>query len=161
MTRWSDFARARPDLATAGRALLYQHGVGLAFLSTVRADGGPRVHPVCPILSGEGAYAFIIPSPKQTDLRRDQRYAMHSFPCPDNEDAIYLTGRVRMIDDDATRLRLAEQFVEERMEFNLPPPSDDDALVEFDIDRCLLTTTVGHGDPHPIHVVWEAEADIP
>jgi hypothetical protein len=33
-----------------GRDLLYQFGVGLGFLSTVRRDGGPRVHPICPIL---------------------------------------------------------------------------------------------------------------
>ncbi len=31
----------RPDLAEAGRSLLYQHGVGLAFLATVRAEGRP------------------------------------------------------------------------------------------------------------------------
>jgi hypothetical protein len=50
-----DAYRPRPDLADASRALLYQFGVGLAFLSTVRPDGGPRVHPVwhtkypCPV----------------------------------------------------------------------------------------------------------------
>jgi hypothetical protein len=29
---WAEFARARPDLAEAGRRLLYQFGVGLGFL---------------------------------------------------------------------------------------------------------------------------------
>jgi hypothetical protein len=47
MLRWADFQRVRPDLAEAGRRLLYQFGVGLAFLATVRADGGPRLHPRC------------------------------------------------------------------------------------------------------------------
>jgi hypothetical protein len=40
---WGEFERAQPGLAEAGRVLLYQDGVGLAFLATVRADGGPRV----------------------------------------------------------------------------------------------------------------------
>ena len=46
---WGGFSLERPDLAEAGRGLLYQFGVGLAFLATVRRDGGPRVHPMCPI----------------------------------------------------------------------------------------------------------------
>jgi hypothetical protein len=45
MLRWTEFQRVRPDLAEAGRRLLYQFGVGLAFLATLRADGGPRLHP--------------------------------------------------------------------------------------------------------------------
>jgi hypothetical protein len=45
---WAEFAHARPDLGDADRRLLYQFGVGLAFLATVRADGGPRLHPMCP-----------------------------------------------------------------------------------------------------------------
>ena len=39
MLTWAEFAHARPELAEAGRRLLYQFGVGLAFLATVRADG--------------------------------------------------------------------------------------------------------------------------
>jgi hypothetical protein len=92
MTTWSGFAAERPDLANGGRTLLYQFGVGLAFLGTTRADGGPRLHPVCPQIFDGGLYAFVIPSPKQRDLLRDGRVALHSFPCPDNEDAFYLTG---------------------------------------------------------------------
>jgi hypothetical protein len=40
---WGEFERAQPGLAEARRVLLYQYGVGLAFLATVRADAGPRV----------------------------------------------------------------------------------------------------------------------
>lgn len=87
MVSWGDFAAARPDLAQAARELLYQHGVGLAFLATVRRDGGPRLHPMCPLLAGPGMYAFIIPSPKQEDLLRDGRYAMHSLPADPDEGA--------------------------------------------------------------------------
>ena len=87
MASWAEFETGQPGLAAAGRTLFYQFGVGLAFLATVRRDGGPRVHPMCPIIDGGGLFAFIVPGPKQADLRRDGRYALHSFPCPDNEDA--------------------------------------------------------------------------
>ena len=69
MKTWPEFAALRPDLAEAGRALLYQFGVGLGFLATTRADGGPRVHPMCPIMTEVGMFAFIVPGPKQRDLR--------------------------------------------------------------------------------------------
>ena len=86
MGSWDEFEQRQPGLATAGRALFYQFGVGLAFLATVRRDGGPRVHPMCPLIHGGGLFAFIVPGPKQADLRRDGRYALHSFPCPDNDE---------------------------------------------------------------------------
>jgi hypothetical protein len=41
MLTWAELAHARPELAEAGRRLLYQFGVGLGVLATVRADGGP------------------------------------------------------------------------------------------------------------------------
>ena len=87
MISWPDFQAYQPELARQGAGLLYNYGVGLAFLGTVRADGGPRLHPMCPLLTGTGLYAFIVPSPKQADLHRDGRYAMHSFPLEDSEDA--------------------------------------------------------------------------
>src|SRR5262245_36885516 len=39
MKRWSEFAAEAPDMAEAGRALLYQFRVGLGYLATVRRDG--------------------------------------------------------------------------------------------------------------------------
>ena len=85
MISWRDFTAQQPDLAGQGADLLYHYGVGLAFLGAVRAGGGPRLHPMCPLLTEAGLYAFIVPSPKQRDLHRDGRYAMHSFPLDDNE----------------------------------------------------------------------------
>lgn len=154
MVSWGDFAAARPELAQAARKLLYQHGVGLAFLATVRRDGGPRLHPMCPLLAGPGMYAFIIPSPKQEDLLRDGRYAMHSFPRPDDEDAFYVTGRAVPVADPSVREKLGDQFVSERARLQVPAPADADVLFEFGVSRCLLTRTKGHGDPAPQHLVW-------
>ena len=158
MPTWSEFREIRPDLAEAGRGLLYQVGVGLAFLSTVRPDGGPRLHPFCPLITDDALVAFIIPSPKQRDLRRDGRFALHSFPTPDNEDAFYLTGRVRLLEDVSARERFGNQFVSERVDLGVPTPEPDDALFVFDIESCLLTRTDGFGDYHPRHEVWTLES---
>ncbi len=157
MVTWLELSRERPEMAADGKALLYQHGVGLAFLSTIRPDGRPRLHPVCPLLTDTALFAFIIPSPKQSDLRRDGWYALHSFPCPANEDAVYLTGRADLVTDTNVRETLAAQFVAERSRIQAAPPARDDALFEFDIDSCLVTRTTGHGDPAPHHVVWKSE----
>ena len=153
---WGELTAARPDLGEAGRELLYAVGVGHAFLATVRPDGGPRVHPMCPLLTDEGMFAFIIPSPKQADLRRDGRYSLHCYPPPDNEDAFYISGRAAEVGDPDVRGRLADQFVAEREQFHVPAPAHADALFEFMIERCLLTRTTGHGDPLPQHEVWVA-----
>ena len=39
MLTWREFDEQQPELAAAGRGLLYQHGVRLAFLATIRGDG--------------------------------------------------------------------------------------------------------------------------
>lgn len=156
MATWRDLTEQRPDLAGAGRALLYQFGVGLGFLATIRPDTGPRLHPMCPILHNDRLLAFIVPSPKLEDLRRDGRYALHCFPPADNEDAFYLSGRARVLDDAELRAAVAQQFVEERAAVGVPTPDDAHALVELDIDNVLLTRTTGHGDIAPQHTVWKA-----
>jgi hypothetical protein len=115
------------------------------------------VHPICPLLGSGGLFAFIVPSPKQRDLRRDGWYTLHSFPCPDNEDAFSLSGRAQLVEDPALRDALGRQFVAERAQFAVPLPAADDALFRFDVDSCLLTTTTGHGDPAPVHTVWHAD----
>lgn len=156
MISWQDFKAQQPELARQGAGLLYHYGVGLAFLATVRADGGPRLHPMCPLLTGTGLYAFIVPSPKQRDLHRDGRYAMHSFPLEDNEDAFYLSGVASHVPQPGIRGRLARQFADERSESAVPPPDAEQQLFEFQVQTAMLTRTTGHGDPHPQHTIWRA-----
>ena len=104
MKRWSEFAAEAPGLAEAGRTLIYQFKVGLGYLATVRKDGGPRVHPVCPVIAHGGLYVFIgNQSPKVHDLRRDGRFALHSFPNPQVDDEFYVEGRAERVDDQAVR----------------------------------------------------------
>jgi hypothetical protein len=153
---WSDFEAAEPDLAAACRALMYQFGVGLAFLATVRPDGGPRLHPMCPVIAESGLFAFLIPSPKRDDLGRDGRYAMHSFPADENEDAFYLTGMAEHVEDHEQRRALQGQFLDERGLTETPKGFDEQELFAFRIERCLYTVTTGHGDPEPRHRIWRA-----
>jgi hypothetical protein len=157
MVSWNEFAARASDVAAAGRDLLYDVGVGLAFLATVRADGAPRVHPICPLVSDAGLHAFVIPSPKRRDLRRDGRYALHSFPMDDNEDAFHLTGLARPVPDEGLREALAARFVAERAAFGVAAPGPEQELFAFDVETALLTRTTGHGDPAPRHTVWRAE----
>jgi len=158
MLTWSEFRRARPDLANGARGLFYQFGVGLGFLATVRRDGGPRLHPMCPLITDDGLYAFIVPSPKLNDLVRDGRYAMHGFPPAQNEDAIYLTGRAEVRTDRTLRDALARLFFDERGLSGPPPRFEEETLVEFFVESCLMTRTTGHGDYDPQHTIWKAGA---
>ncbi len=152
---WTAFSDERPDLAQAGRDILYQFGVGLGFLATVRRDGGPRVHPVCPILHDGELYLLLIPSPKRDDLLRDKRFALHSFPTDDNEDAFSVTGTAEPVDDPAEREAAIARFLEERPTLRIDRNDlDAQRLFACRLDRCLLTRTDGHGDPRPRHETW-------
>jgi hypothetical protein len=74
MTSWAEFAKQAPDLAAFGETRFRS---GVAYLGTIRPDGGPRVHPVTPII-GEQLFLFMEPtSPKGRDLERDGRYSLH------------------------------------------------------------------------------------
>ena len=48
MASWSEFSKQAPELAAYGAKRL--GGDRVAYLGTLRPDGGPRVHPVTPIL---------------------------------------------------------------------------------------------------------------
>ena len=105
MVTWKEFAAAQPELADVGRSLLFQFKVGLAFLATVRKDGAPRLHPVCPVLSDDRLFVLIIPtSLKRHDLRRDGRYALQTFPQPKpGSDEFSIAGKAVGVDDPAVR----------------------------------------------------------
>ena len=160
MVSWGEFTQHRPDLAQAGRELFYQFGVGLAFLATVQRSGAPRLHPICVILTDDTVCGLIIPSPKLRDLERDGSYALHSYPCPQNEDAFYLGGRAELRTDAGKRRAAIATFLAQPGRQG--PPLDeshftDQTLVEFGIETCLLTRTTGHGDPSPQHTIWHAD----
>jgi hypothetical protein len=131
MTTWTEFQQEQPALAHVGRDQFYQHGMGLGFIATVRKDGGPRVHPVCPVISPAGLHVLILPGPKRGDLRRDGRYSLHTemFAPPRQDD-----------------------FGE------LWPNYDTLTLFELSVASCLLTLTQpGDGFPKG-PTIWKATA---
>ncbi len=149
---WQGFEANAPDLAAIGRRLLYPvgpKGPGLGFLATTRADGGPRVHPVCPALHGEGLYVFVIgASPKRADLARDGRYALHAYPDSENDESFYCTGPALEVTDAALR-RAAEAAVVHSVR-------PDEVLFELRLARVLHTTWLRARQPdtQPVYRRW-------
>ena len=141
MITWTEFERQQPALAEAGRAMFYQHGIALGFLATVRKDGGPRVHPVCPVLSPAGLHVLILPGPKRGDLRRDGRYSLHTetFAPPREDDGFAVSGRATEVADRARRGIVRDQVL---ADFGaLWPYFDELTLFELSVASCLLTLT--------------------
>ncbi|HEX8630645.1 MAG TPA: pyridoxamine 5'-phosphate oxidase family protein [Catenuloplanes sp.] len=131
MASWSEFVLAEPRLAETIRTLLLQYGPGLGYLATVRADGGPRVHPVSPVITDDGLFCFVVDSPKRRDLERDGRFALHSYPAEQSDDEAYLAGRARPVRDRAVVDRLA---VDLRAAAHV-----DWQLFEFTVDVAMVT----------------------
>jgi hypothetical protein len=152
MVTWNEFAAAAPELAQAGRSLLNQFGVGLAFLATVREDGAPRLHPVCPVLSNDRLFVLItLTSPKRHDLLQDGRYALQTFPQPKpGSDEFYLAGKALLVDDPATRaavLQDAKHMADES-----------ETLFELWVDRAMHTRWENVLKPgmRSVHQTWRA-----
>ena len=156
MVTWTQFAQQQPALAAAGRAQLYQHGLGLGFLATVRKDGGPRVHPVCPVISTAGLHVLILPGPKLADLRRDGRYSLHSETVapPREDDGFAVSGRVTEIAGHSTWGVVRDQVIADFGQ--LWPEYDKLTLFELSVASCLLTLTQPDGTFPKGPTVWKA-----
>ena len=156
MASWSDFVTTAPTLAASIRNALYQYGPGLAYLATVRPDGGPRLHPVSPAVVGGGLYCVMLDTPKRRDLERDGRYALHAFPSEDDDEAclhgcatqvrdpgeVLRIGRAMRADDHVTWW-LYELNVESAMFAHRGPTSDPEVVYEFWIDPDVARTLRG------------------
>jgi hypothetical protein len=150
MVTWNEFAEAAPDLAQKGEVQLFQYEVGLAFLATVRQDGAPRLHPVCPVLSDGHLYVLILPeSPKRNDLERDGRYALQAFPqAKPDSDEFYLSGQAIRIEDEG---RHSQVLSDAKHRAN-----PNEILFELMVERAMHTYWEGFGTPdyHSIHTKW-------
>ena len=154
MMTWKQFAAAEPELASVGHALLFQFKVGLAFLATVRKDGGPRLHPVCPVISSDRLFVLVTPtSPKRQDLLRDGRYALQSFPQPKpGSDEFYIAGKAELVRDPAIQadiLRDAKHMA-----------SASETAFELSIDHVMHTRWEHVLTPQmrPVRTKWRAPA---
>jgi hypothetical protein len=130
MASWRELEAAEPAMAATARRLFWIPGFGLGYLATVRPDGAPRIHPIDIAIVDGRLVAFIVPSPKLEDLRRDGRYALHAPGSEAETDEIMAAGRAVVRDDDPA-LRAAAVAA---MPFS---PGEDHVLVELCLDRVL------------------------
>jgi hypothetical protein len=151
MASWSEFVADEPRLAAAITELLQQYGPGLGYLATVRADGGPRVHPVSPVITDVGLFCFVVESPKRRDLERDGRYALHSFPPEDSDDEAYLAGRARPVTDREQVAQLADHL--------RAAPQVDWRLFEFTVEVAMLARH-GSGGAKPLGGAWSGRPEV-
>jgi hypothetical protein len=145
MATWAQFVSAAPRLAAQVKALFEQYGQGLGYLATVRADGGPRVHPVSPVITDDGLFCFIIPSPKRRDLEHDGRYALHAFPPEHTNDEAYVAGTATPVTDPVRIERLAGRF--------RAAAQVDWRLFELSVDVAMV------GRTGPAYQVWRDRPD--
>lgn len=149
MASWNEFAKERPDLAKVGLTLLPP--CGIAYLGTVRLDGGPRVHPVCPIVGGGRLFVGIGPqSPKQLDLRRDPRCVLHALPGDEDAEFVIRAHAIEISDREDR-----EVFEAACREAGVNIEADGPAF-ELIIDRVDTTVWENCGQPntHPIRDRW-------
>ena len=146
MTTWAEFASQAPELAAFGKTRLQS---GVAYLGTVRADGGPRVHPVTPII-GDELFLFMEPSsPKGKDLARDDRYTLHCAveDMGGGGGEFYVRGRARLTEDPLMR--------EKATRASPYAPQDDYILFVLTVEFAFMNQYV-EGKANPRR--WEASA---
>lgn len=153
MAPWEEFAAAEPDMAAAGLSLLKPGDI--AYLATVRKDGSPRVHPVCPIFAAGGMFVAVAgggrvaPSPKRWDLLNDGRYALHAMP-GQNDEEFYVTGRARRVQDSVARAAVVSAAA-----FTV---HDVDWVFELTVEQVMTARweNVGKPDTFAVRQFWRA-----
>lgn len=153
MATWEQLEAGHP---LAERARRGWQEMPVAHLGTVRRDGSPRIHPVCPHIAGGRLYVVVASaSPKRFDLAIDGRFALHAIdggePGPDfDEFEFSVEGRAR-------RVPPGEGGTWEAVRGVCPYPfPDDDWLFELDIERALSATWDPLGTPgrRAYRLVW-------
>jgi len=141
MASWGEFVEAEPDLAEYGLRLLRQP---IAYLATIRSDGGPRVHPFTPLISDRRFLAAIpLRTPKGRDLLRDPRYMIHALP-GESDGEFSMRGPARQANEvRAYAVRAAEATGAG----GLVESAQQDAIFEFDIERVDTAVWRNVGEP--------------
>jgi hypothetical protein len=160
MVTWAEFEKSAPDIAEvierfwpgivalrAGEHALAAHpSFSVAYLATVRADGGPRLHPFCPILATGKLFAAIpASSPKGRDLRREPRCVIHALPGPD-DDELCIRARGLEVNDATTREAVLAVVTRSRVGGMIESVSHD-PIFEFDILRVDVARWLNIGQP--------------
>jgi hypothetical protein len=152
LASWRDVAAGAPELAAAAERIF--RSFTLAYLATVRADGGPRVHPVTITLHGGELWVFLVRgTPKRRDLLHDPRYALHSFPVLRDgsyasyvDEEVVLFGTAAPVEDAAVRAEVAAAHND--------TVHDGDLLFRLDIERAQHKT---RRDGRAVYTRWPDE----
>jgi hypothetical protein len=157
---WSEFVEAAPDLAEVAAGLwsgivaLDRDEVipadtscfAIAYLASIRRDGGPRLHPFCPILAGGRLFAAIPrSSPKGWDLRRDPRCVIHALPGP-ADDELGLRAIAHEVTDPATTAMVRNVVARSKVGGMIESVSHD-PLFEFDLEQVDVARWLDVGQP--------------
>jgi hypothetical protein len=108
MATWADLEADAAEIAAHGRRLMYARGDGEALLATVRDDDPPRIHPINVGIVDGRLYAFLLRSPKRTDLERDGRFALHTHQDPADPSEFSIRGRANLVDDEGIRTAVGD-----------------------------------------------------
>ncbi len=111
MESWDVFERAEPEMAEQGLALLYQRGDGEGFLTTVAANGTPRIHPLNVGVRNGRLLVFIqAHSAKARDLESNPHYALHAHQDPAAPHEFMVRGQARLVTDASLRAAVAADW---------------------------------------------------
>jgi len=150
MVTWGQFSEEDPEMAALGHRIL--HSYGIAYIGTVRPDGGPRVTPISPAIVNDRIYLGVMPdTPKRRDLDRDPRCVVHTLPGP-NDSEVCLIARAH---------RISAEKVEELI---ATAPDNilfarDTVIYELDLERVTCTLFEAHEEhfrPQPTRTAWRA-----
>jgi hypothetical protein len=148
MATWTEFAAAAPKIAADGRRLLYRSETGDALLATVRGDNPPRIHPISVEIIEGRLLAFILRSPKATDLAEDGRFALHAHQDPAVPHEFLVRGRVRAIDDQPSRKKFGDAW-----SFSV---DDGYRLFEFLIEHAIFGERGSPDEWPPRYTSWRS-----
>jgi len=166
---WAQFETEAPGLAgVAARlwpgAVALHHGAAVpgdvpcfavSYIATVRRDGGPRLHPFCPVLAGGRLFAAIPrSSPKGQDLRR---CVIHALPGPEDDEFCVRAAAAEVTDDPAVRA-LAGAVVAASGVGGMIESVSRDPLFEFDLVQVDVARWLDIGQPgtRAIRRQWRA-----
>lgn len=151
---WQVFAAERPDLAEIGEGLFYQDlEYALGYLATVAPDGGPRVHPVFPVLAIGQLWLFIVNiSPKYRDLLWNGQFALHALPTAVGGQEFQIRGRAAEVIDQDVRRQVVDA-TEDRQ-----GTADFESLFLCELRSVLFTKWEDWGTDSawPSHFKWQA-----
>ncbi len=169
---WAQFEAQAPELAEVaarlwpGVAALHRGAAvpgdvpcfAVSYIATVRRDGGPRLHPFCPILAGGRLFAAIPrSSPKGQDLRRDSRCVIHALPGPEDDEFCVRATAAEATDDSAVRALVGAVVVASGVGGMIESVSHD-PLFEFDLGQVDVARWLDIGQPgtRAIRRQWRA-----